>query len=331
MNTSSLQNQTSPAVALAALLSITAAFWAPAAQAQEECALRVAGGPTGKVYEQIVKDMRSVCGATVALCSVATAGGAQNLQMLSSNEADLGLVQIDLLQKLKDSDANISMLKAVVPLHANLLHVIALTDGSTVDIKRVPLTNAVVPFTGRKVALRKFTELRGMTVALVGSAQLTAQMMEAQLQYRLRFVPADSDDQAVAMLKNGDVQAIFTLAGWPMPMLGRLRADSGLTLVDFDIPAWAPYKAVRRNYPSLNALNLPMLAVPNLLVSRSFKPTGTQGQLVSALQDCLGKQLDELKDGRFQAAWKEIADFGDTQGWARWQPAAAEVRKAAAK
>ncbi len=33
------------------------------------------------------------------------------------------------------------------------------------------------------------------------------------------------------------------------------------------------------------------------------------------------QQLDELKDGRYQAAWKEIGDPADTQGWPRWDPA----------
>lgn len=322
--------RTLPTAVCAAALTV-GALWATAARADDDCALRVAGGPTGKVYEQIIKDMRNVCGDTVSMCSVATTGGAQNLQLLSSNEADLGLVQIDLLQKLKDSDSNVGSLKAVMPLHSNLLHVLALTEGSMVDMKRVPGTYAVVPFTGRKAVLRRFSELRGMTVALVGSAQLTAQLMEERLRYNLQFVPADTDDQAVAMLRRGEVQAVFTLAGWPMPMLGRLRSDSGISLVEFDTPAWAPYKVAKRNYQGMGALNLPMLAVPNLLVARSFKATGTQGQRVSALQTCLGQQLDELKDGRFQAAWKEIGDISDTQGWARWQTAPAEVGKTSTK
>ena len=76
-----------------------------------------------------------------------------------------------------------------------------------------------------------------------------------------------------------------------------------------------------------------MLAVPNLLMTRPFKADGKQGQRVSALQACLTQQLDEMKDGRYLAAWKEIRDTTDTQGWPRWNSGhvAVDTRKHASK
>jgi len=321
-------------LALALLVS------APAIAAEatpQVCDLRVASGPTGKVYEQVVRDVRAVCGSVATLCTLNSQGGVQNLQMLSANEAELGLVQIDLLHKLKDSDSNVAALKAVMPLHANLLHVITLADGSMVDAQTVPGTGTRVPFTGRKMVFGKYSDLRGRSVALVGSAQLTAQMLEEHKNFELRFVSADSDEQALALLRKGDVQAVLSLAGWPMPVLARQTAGGDLRLADFDVAARAPYRVVKRNYQNLGALNLTMLAVPNLLVTRSFKADGKQGQRVSALQACLTQQLDELKDGRYLAAWKEIHDPADTQGWPRWGavptpvPGATDTRKHASK
>ncbi len=122
--------------------------------------------------------------------------------MLSANEAELGLVQIDLLHKLKDSDANVATLKAVMPLHANLLHVITLAArlaGRCLDLALD--YRRKVPFTGDKVVFGKYSELRGRTVALVGSAQLTAQMLEAAQELRPAFVGVDSDEQALTLLR----------------------------------------------------------------------------------------------------------------------------------
>jgi len=320
-----------PLRALGAALLIGASSSAAVAATSDACDLSVASGPAGKVYEQIVRDMRAVCGNVVSMCTLNTKGGVQNLQMLSSNEAELGLVQIDLLHKLKDSDENIGALKAVMPLHANLLHVVTLTEGSMVDVMLVPGTRTKVPYSGRKVVLGRFSDLRGMTVALVGSADLTAQVLNERLQYGLRLVSAATDEAALAMLKSGEVQAVFTLAGWPMPALVTQPSGSGLQLAEFDVEPWEPYKTTRRNYQNLGALNLKMLAVPNLLVSRQFKAGGTQGQRVSSLQTCLIQKLDELREGRYHPIWKEIKDTADTHGWPRWvaEPAATQksVRK----
>ena len=208
----------------AAIMLLAAAGAFAAEPTPQACELRVASGPTGKVYEQIVRDMRAACGTTATLCTLNTQGGVQNLQMLSANEAELGLVQIDLLHRLKDSDSNVAGLKAVMPLHANLLHVITLAEGSLVDAQAMPIGTAKVPFTGRKVVFGKYSELRGRHVALVGSAQLTAQMLEEQRNFELRFVSVDSDEQALALLRKGEVQAVFSLAGWPMPVLARQTA-----------------------------------------------------------------------------------------------------------
>jgi hypothetical protein len=38
------------------------------------------------------------------------------------------------------------------------------------------------------------------------------------------------------------------------------------------------------------------------------------GNRVSALQTCLREHLDELQEGRYQAAWKEIKDPNGTYG-----------------
>jgi TRAP-type uncharacterized transport system substrate-binding protein len=282
-----------------------------------DAAVRVASGPNGKVYTLMVQDMQSVCGKSIPISAVTSTGGLKNLTLLSASEAELGIVQVDVLQQMKDGDANIGELQSVMPLHANLLHVLALKAGSRVDIQTV--FGTAVPLTGRNAVLRKFSDLKGMDIAVVGSAQLLGQVLNKQLGYAMQLLIADNDDQAVTMLQAGQVQAIFTLGGWPLPSVRSHKASSGLVLLDYDLEPRAPYVVVKRNYNDLGAFNLPFLGVPNLLVTRPFKPGGATGSRVSALQRCLRQHLDELQEGPYQPGWKEIKDVMASYGVPAWR------------
>jgi hypothetical protein len=79
-----------------------------------------------------------------------------------------------------------------------------------------------------------------------------------------------------------------------------------------------PYLTVKRNYQKLDAFNRNFLAVPNLLLTRPFKPTGAMGRQAGTLQACLRQRLDELQEGRYQSAWKEIKDPDNTYGVPRY-------------
>ena len=304
-----------PRVTCIAALLLLGTVQAWAVDGSSDCSLRIASGPDDKVYAHMVNDMKSVCGAAVSVCSVASKGGLQNLSLLSANSADLGIVQIDTLQEMSTGDENVQTLQAVMPLHVNLLHVIALSSGSLVDVKTV--AGAVVPFTGRKVVIRKFSELKGMTVAAVGSAQLMGQTLEKRLGYGMNFVVAD-DDEALRLLRTGKAQAVFTLGGSPLDTVTRHPRDSGLQLVDFDLALQTPYVSVKKNYENLGAYNLNFLGVPNLLVTRPFKPGGAMANRVSTLGACLRQHLDELQEGRFKPGWKEIKDPDQVYGVRRF-------------
>ena len=299
-----------------ALCSLAATLLtAHAAFAQEEsadCALRIGSGPKGGVYELIVRDIQTVCGSEVSVCAVPSAGGLQNLMKLSASEADLGIAQLDTLQEMaRGGDENLRNLQAVMPLHSNLLHVLALREGSKVKSSGLNLF-------AETRQIRKFSDLKGVRVALVGSAQLLGQTLNSQLGYDMDFVVADNDDHAIKLLQSNKVQAIFTSGGWPMPNIVRYQHGSGLVLVEYDLSAHPPFVTVKRNYQNLDAFNFGFLAVPNLLLTRPFKPTGELGKKVGALQSCLLRNLDNLQEGRFSAAWKEIKSPNDTLGIARF-------------
>lgn len=284
-----------------------------AQEIHRDCMLRIGSGPTGKIYELMVQDMQRVCGAEVSICSVPTVGGLPNLMMLSASQVELGIVQLDTLKQMANGgDENIAALQAVIPLHINLLHILSLRAGSKVGVTKVGDTN--LPWSGQLKVFSKFSDLQGMKVAVVGSTQLLGQTLNMQTGYAMEFLIAASDDQAIKMLQANQVQAIFTDGGWPLPSIVRHSLGSGLMLVEYDLPAKPPFLVVRRNYENLDAFNFSFLGIPNLLVTRPFKPGGEMGKRVATLQRCLLNRLDELKEGRFQAGWKDIKQPLETLG-----------------
>ncbi len=295
-----------------ALLLAFATVLSQAQDLKNDSALRIASGPAGKIYELMVRDIQAVCGASTPVRSVASTGGLQNLSILSANESELGIVQLDTLKDMGAGDENIRNLQAVMPLHNNLLHVLALARGSAVGTKT--LGGVTVPYTGSTVVVGKFSELKGRTIAVVGSAQLMGSTLERQLRYDMQFIVADSDEHALKLLREGSVQAVFTLGGWPLPSIVRHNINSGLALVEYDLAPQSPYLVVKRNYQNLEAFNRNFLAVPNVLMTRPFKVGGSMGTQVKTLQNCLRQHLDDFQEGRYQAVWKEIKDTNTYYG-----------------
>ena len=103
----------------------------------------------------------------------------------------------------------------MLPLHSNLLHILSLSAGSKVDATMV--LGRPVPGTGRMAVVRNYADLRGLRAAAVGSAQLMGRALDKQLGFGIEFDNADSDEQALEMLRSGKVQAVFTTVGWPSP------------------------------------------------------------------------------------------------------------------
>jgi TRAP-type uncharacterized transport system substrate-binding protein len=254
---------------------------------------------------------------------VQTVGGIPNLMGLSASELDLGIVQLDTLQAIgKDGDENIQSLQAVMPLHINLLHVLTLRNGyKAADSERSVFAPWKKDDSEDTKVVRKFTELKNLKVATVGSTMRLGQEINKQYDLNMNLRKAETDDDAVKLLRDNKVQAIFTDGGWPLPSISRHKGDSGLALVEYDLPAQPPFVLVKRNYQNLDAFNLTFLGSPNLLVTRPFKPNGEMGKKVAALQNCLLKHMDELQEGHFQAAWKEIKSPTNTLSVTRFTKA----------
>ena len=220
---------------------------APAADAPPaDCnGIAVATGPAGKGYSMLFRDMQKVCGGVVKMCEVKTTGGLDNLNALSTKEADIGFVQVDTWNTMKNGDDGIAALQYMFPTNYNFLHVLVNANG---QYQPDTSTMGKLMKRGSTVYVNKFTDLRGKTVAVVGSAALLGRQLDKQLGYGMRFVDAPNDKAAIDMVKTGQVAAMLTVSGWPSGVVNSLSQSDNITMVPFDAPIGEPYKVKPLNY-----------------------------------------------------------------------------------
>lgn len=299
------------AVAVALLMGAAGAMATKADDAPTPACsgLKVATGPAGKGYSAVFKDIKAVCGATVPLCEVNTNGALDNVTALSTKEADIGFATVDTWSTMKQGDENIAGLQAIMGLNFNYLHVVVASRGF--EVQGESKFGGLVKGDKSTVVIQKFSELRGRKVAAVGSGQLLGRLIDKQGGYGLQIVDVDSDDQALGMVKKGQVAAVFTVSGWPSGVLRGLKQDSGVTLVPFDVPTGNPLYQVRQvSYKGMGVFNNNALAIPNVLFTRPFK--GEKAADVSKLRSCITAKLQNLQEGEYAPAWNEIKSAENT-------------------
>lgn len=315
------------AVLIASLLLSTGAYAAKASDGPGDptpaCAgLKFASGPSGKGYSKVFTDIQKACSNEVKLCEVTTTGGLDNLNSLSTKEADVGLAQVDTWNTMKNGDDNIANLQAVAGMHNNFLHVIVAAEGF--DVKGKEKWMGLRDGDVTRVTIQRFSDLRGKRVALVGSAQLLGRQLEKALGYGMQVVDVETDAAAFDMVKKGTVAAAFSVSGWPSGSIKNLKQNSGLTLVPFDASMAVNAYSVRPiNYKGLGVYNNNALGVANVLFTRAFK--GEKATEVAKLKQCLTSNLLDLQEGDFEPAWNEIKNLDNTYDVPRFNASAASA------
>lgn len=280
---------------------------------QADCeGVKVATGPKGKGYSNLYADMSKV--VKVPMCEVNTSGGLDNLNALSTKEADIGFVQVDTWMDMKGGDENIAALQYLMPLNNNYMHVVTLASGYTVEGQK---KFGLIKGDNHLVVINRFSDLRNQRVAVVGSAQLMGRRLDKMLGYNMQFIDAKSDQEAFDMVKRAQVSAAFTVSGWPSGPIKALNQASGLTLVPFDAPIGEPYKVKPLNYKNIAVYNNNTLAVQNVLVTRPF--TGQRLTNVSNIQAGIIRNLTELKEGNYQPGWNEVNPNAQVPGMTKFK------------
>jgi len=264
--------------------------------------LRIATGKPGKGFSKVFADIRTVCGAAVPMVEIETEGGLQNLTALAANKADLGFVQVDTIKAMQDTDFSIANLQTVMPMNVNLLHVIARNSGY-----ELPSNGLLDKLTGRKsLVVGSFSELKGLPVAVVGSARSLARELDRGQSLGLQFVDVTTDEEGLAKVKRGEVAALLSTSGWPSGPVQALKRSDGLHLVRYDPKVQEPYLISTRNYENVDGFKLAFLSVPNVLMARPFTPGGAYGRAVATLRDCVTKNLVTLREGPYEPMWQEV-------------------------
>lgn len=295
---------------LAAFASIGFATAAPMDGAPSaDCdGVKVATGPKGKGYSAMFADVKKVCGSKVAMCEVNTGGGLDNADALKTKEADVGFMQVDTWADRKNGDDDIAALQAVKILNNNYLHVIVAANGfSTVGEKKFGFLKG----DAKTTVINRVSELRGQTVALVGTAKILVRRIDQQQGLKMNMLDARDDAQAFAMVKSGQAAAAFTVAGWPSGPVKNLTQADGLTMVPYDLVASEPFKIKQLSYKGIATYNVNSLAVQNVILTRPF--SGPRKAAVAALQTCINQNMVELKEGNYQPGWNEVSDSATSQ------------------
>lgn len=293
------------------LASVVCGLLAMSSYADE---LRVATGAKGKGYSKLFEELNGVCGKDITLIEVESKGSLDNVDKLVTNDADVGFIQLDTMYQMMNSDDQVKKLRAVASMHTNMLHILTLANGT--PVKQTVSTNKAAyevwkdskKEVVKNLKITKFSQLRGMKVGLVGTAQIMVRKLNGMTNYGLQTIDYEKDDDAIAALKEGRIMAVFTVAAFPHGVVNKLTTADGISLVPYDLIPPQPYELVKKSYSKVGAYGIGFLSARNMMMSRNF--SGEKSKVVQKLKQCVAKNLNNFKDN-YSPAWSEIESLNN--------------------
>jgi uncharacterized protein len=238
----------------------------------DEVHLRLATGPAGAVYRRIggalaVHISEQVPGATVS--TVPSRASTDNIRMLRAGEVHLALTSLDALITADGSAPE--GLSAICRLYDSHLHLVVL-GGSAIDELR--------DLEGRRISLGardSGTEFTSLRVLELGEVNADGRYL--------------SQAASAAALRDGEIDAMFSLTGVPTPAITELAQRRPIKLIPLDSQADALFTAFPGPYapatiPATAYAAVPAtrtVAVPNVLLARDDLPD----DLVRAITDTI--------------------------------------------
>ncbi|MFC5818120.1 TAXI family TRAP transporter solute-binding subunit [Nonomuraea harbinensis] len=237
-----------------------------------EIDLRLATGPAGAVYRRIGGSMAAhiseqVPGVTVR--TVPSGASTDNIRMLRAGAVHLGLTSLDALI-LTDGSAP-GELSAICRLYDSHLHLVVMAGS----------------------AIEEFGDLEGKRISL-GARDSGTEFTSLRV---LELGPVDTDSrylsqaESAAALREGVIDAMFSLTGVPTPAITELAQRHPIRLIPLDAQAGALFTAFPGPYapamiPATAYAGVPAtrtFAVPNVLLVRNDLPA----DLVYAITDTI--------------------------------------------
>ncbi|MGS2616075.1 TAXI family TRAP transporter solute-binding subunit [Micromonospora sp. LZ34] len=241
--------------------------------------LRLATGPAGAVYRRIGGALaenisEQVPGATVT--TVPSGASTDNIRMLRAGEVHLGLTSLDALITTDGSAPE--GLSAICRLYDSHLHLVVMA-GSAIDDFR--------DLEGKRISLGardSGTEFTALRVLELGRVQADGRYL--------------SQAESAAALRDGEIDAMFSLTGVPTPAITELAQRHPIRLIPLDAQADALFTAYPGPYapamiPATAYAGVPAtrtVAVPNVLLVRNDLPD----DLVYAITDTIFTQTGAI-------------------------------------
>jgi TRAP transporter TAXI family solute receptor len=234
--------------------------------------LRLATGPAGAVYRRIGGALaehitEQVPGATVT--TVPSGASTDNIRLLQAGEVHLGLSSLD--ASITTDGSAPEGLSAVCRLYDSHLHLVVMA-GSTID---------------------EFRDLEGKRISL-GARDSGTEFTSLRV---LDIKPVNADGRylsqaaSAAALRDGEIDAMFSLTGVPTPAITELAQRHPIRLIPLDEQAdalltefpgpYAPATIPATAYTGIAATRT--VAVPNVLLVRNDLPD----DLVYAITDTI--------------------------------------------
>ncbi|MET8008081.1 TAXI family TRAP transporter solute-binding subunit [Nonomuraea glycinis] len=234
--------------------------------------LRLATGPAGAVYRRIGGSLaehisEQVPGAVVT--TVPSGASTDNIRMLRAGEVHLGLTSLDALITTDGSAPE--GLSAICRLYDSHLHLVVMAGS----------------------AIEKFRDLKGKRISLgardSGTEFTSLRVLElGGLDIDGRYL---SQAESAAALRDGKIDAMFSLTGVPTPAITDLAQRHPVRLISLDAQAdglftafpgpYAPAMIPATAYAGVAAART--VAVPNVLLARNDLPD----DLVYAITDTI--------------------------------------------
>ncbi|GAA4708336.1 C4-dicarboxylate ABC transporter substrate-binding protein [Phytohabitans rumicis] len=238
--------------------------------------IRIATGSPTAVYHAVGTALASVIEQElpeVDATVLVTAASAENVQLVSSNAAEIGFTQADILVSGVSPAPNMAALARV---YDDLLHLVVRADS--------PITR-LQDLRGRRVSVGAPGSGTGVTV---GRLLSVAGMAEPGVIRQERL----SLDDSVRALSNREIDAFFFSGGLPVAGIKKLSGASATRIIDLSdwaAPLRAAYSDVYvvRDVPT-SAYQLPpvaTVAVPNLLVVPASMPDDLAFDLARLLME----------------------------------------------
>ena len=174
---------------------------------------------------------------------------------------------------------------------------------------------------------------RPVNLGLAGSpAAFTASRVLDRL--RLPVEPTYDDDRtALAKLRRGDIAAMFTISGKPMPLLSELPPDSGLRLLPLptiDDDAYRAATLSAADYPQLLASGdgVDTFGVRTLLLSYNWRSDNPRYRVLSTFIDTFFDRLPALQQSSgYHPKWQDVDPLREVAGWRRSPAASAWIEE----